>query len=797
MTTNRLENLRVMMSSHGLILLCVLLFLAIGLARTNDLSLYTDSTRYLIWGSSFAQGQGFVDDTQPVAERYVVNAPLYAAFLAPVLLFFPLSVVAAKIWTLLWGAVVLILLYRWLIRFTTDPLAIAAVLFLAVNPLMLVISTEVLSEAAFVTIAVLSFILAEKLEAGQGSNRDNILLNGLLSVVMLLREIGVALVAAFVITFLLRGRYKQAAAVVLSAGAMFALWTWRNMVLVGIPADDQAPNLKFFFGHFVTPPDASLANELLTRASINLSGYFGETGGSLFYRFPMNLMVAPGSAFTAVSGIISAINIVLGIVLAVLLAGGIVYDLRHSRTSIVRLLFLVFYTTIILVYPVHDIRFQLPLLPLALFYIVRVFDGVRLALLDKRKQFPLWAGSVAFFLVAVPNLLCVAETVRTNLAYRSDPVEFWRVHKGDASDAKYFGTPWGIMGEMILKHVESQSVVASSEKEIVPFAPGIKFLEINRGVPLPMLEGLLRTHNVSHLIAAESYGNVETFQVSLTASSRFRLELTDTVAGLRLYKVHQRLREPVRAPKEQVLTLSTTDVGDLMQLGRLSLQAARHFDALQFFSMARDKFSRQSEITFYLLIAHALAGDSLEAVQELRRLYASPSATSFIPPARVFLHTMNELKLIRANRDDPRSSDRMFQVARTVWNLGYGRQAFDLLNELVRTDPNHFESLLWTWHIGIQLGDTSKAEGILKNLQAIDSSNAVVKSFTKMTRLHRELSRVKDSAEASRIHVLLAEEYGRIDLPEESFDEVERALRLNPGSEGASTLLTSLKGKRK
>lgn len=797
MTKTRLEQLRVLITSHGLLLFAVLLFLALGLARTNDLSLYTDSTRYLIWGNSFAQGKGFVDDTQPIAERYVVNAPLYAAFLAPVLLIVPLSVAAAKIWTLLWGAMVLVLLYRWLIRFTTDPLPIAAVLFLAVNPLMLVLSTEILSEAAFVTITVLSFVLAEKIDAGQASKREKILLIVLLSVVILLREIGVALVAAFMIFFLLRGQFKQAIVTLLSAGALFALWTWRNMVLVGIPADDQAPNLKFFFGHFVTPPDASLASELLTRASINLTGYFGETGGSLFYRFPMNLMVTPSSAFVAISGWISAVNVLLGIVLAVLLAAGIVTDLRSSRTAGARLLFLVFYTAIILLYPVHDIRFQLPLLPLALFYVVRVFDVVRLGMRDKGRQIPLWAGSVVFLLVAAPNLLCVTEIVRTNLAYRSDPAAFWRIHRGDESDAKYFGTPWAIMGEMIAKHVENQSVVASSEKEIVPFARGQKFLEINRGVPLPMLEGLLRTHDVSNLIAAESYGNVETFQVSLTASSRFRLELIDSIAGLRLYKVHSRLREPVRGPKTQTLTLSTTDVGDLMQLGRLSLQAAHTSDALQFFSMARDKFSRQSEITFYVLIAHALAGDSLEAVQELRRLYASPSATSFIPPARVFLHTMNELKLIRANREDPGSSDRMFRTARTVWNLGYSRQAYALLQELTIADPNHFEGLLWRWHIGIQLGDTASAAAILKRLQTIDSSNAVVKSFTTMSRLHRELSRARDPLEAAKYHVQLAEEYNRMDLPEESYDEVERALRLNPGSEDAIKLLTSLKGKRK
>ena len=42
------------------LLLCALFFFA-GLMRLNDLSLYTDSDRYVIWGTSLAHGNGFVD----------------------------------------------------------------------------------------------------------------------------------------------------------------------------------------------------------------------------------------------------------------------------------------------------------------------------------------------------------------------------------------------------------------------------------------------------------------------------------------------------------------------------------------------------------------------------------------------------------------------------------------------------------------------------------------------------------------------------------------------------------------
>ena len=81
-----IPNLAALLREHRWIILLSLVFLALGVLRLNDLSLYTDSTRYVIWGTSFAHARGFVDKTQPDPERYVVNAPLYSVLIAPVLL---------------------------------------------------------------------------------------------------------------------------------------------------------------------------------------------------------------------------------------------------------------------------------------------------------------------------------------------------------------------------------------------------------------------------------------------------------------------------------------------------------------------------------------------------------------------------------------------------------------------------------------------------------------------------------------------------------------------------------------
>lgn len=77
------------MKKYSAIFLICSLFLLIGIMRINDLTLYTpDSVRYLIWGNSIAQEQGFVDNTLPDPDKYVVHAPLIAVVIAPVELFF-------------------------------------------------------------------------------------------------------------------------------------------------------------------------------------------------------------------------------------------------------------------------------------------------------------------------------------------------------------------------------------------------------------------------------------------------------------------------------------------------------------------------------------------------------------------------------------------------------------------------------------------------------------------------------------------------------------------------------------
>ena len=222
-----------LMNHRAVALVCGIFFM-LGLLRLNDLSSCTpDSCRYLIWGNSLAHGHGYLDPTQPDPDRFVVYPPLYPVLIAPVEAVFPMSLLAVKVWTLLWGVLALILFYFWILSAFGKRAAIWTTLMFALNPAMLLFSTEALSEAPFIAIVLLILILVEKSTMAEGAGGWSFwLFLLLLPAVTLVRETGIALVMAVVFVLISRRQVKRAFLAFAVAAVILSLWYIRNQVLV-------------------------------------------------------------------------------------------------------------------------------------------------------------------------------------------------------------------------------------------------------------------------------------------------------------------------------------------------------------------------------------------------------------------------------------------------------------------------------------------------------------------------------------------------------------------------------------
>jgi hypothetical protein len=779
--------------TYALVAMTCFGFFIFGLLRLNDTSLYTDSTRYVIWGTSFSHAKGFVDNTQPDPEHYVVNAPLYSVVLAPVLLFFPYSLIAAKVWTLLLGVLTLILFFVWLNRRLGTLPALVGTLILAFNPLMLVMATEAMSEMCFLALMMLVLIFLDAFEGDEMfSSRNSVVLLIILSLLPLLREVSIALVGAVFIVFLLKKYYRSAVWVAVGAGVLTGAWIIRNVVLVGVPSTSQSTNFSFILGHFVTANDAPLIRELIQRVFVNIQGFYVYTASLLLYPFPQPLIVDPNQLFRSFFKSLSTAKYILPFVVLPLAVVGIVRDMRQDYRAHIRLLFCLFYIALIVVYPVQDIRFLLPLLPFLIYFLLMSVQSILSTKVFQNNNLRIGLALVVSAIVILPNLDCDFELVRTNWEYQHSPNELYKQIKQTGANKELYIRPWTVFGNWIKENLPDSTVIASSFKELSIFVGDRKILEINYGVPLPMFEHLLRDNGVRYLVSAGVDENNRPYEFAMNETKRFWFEPVHAVSGLLLYKVHSSFLEPPPASSSTTVSPDTSTPNGLLNFGRHLLLQGNYSLAVEEFSKALGRGSNPALTVFQITVAYAMSGQQFEANRALEQLYRLPQSSSYIPAATLHLRVMEaQLNAMKIAGLYHRAQE-LFKIAGFYWNFGYRSHAYSILRTMLSEDSTYFVGLLWGWDYAKQLGYEKQADEYLKTLESIDRTNAVVSGFRSITAIDDTLRRSRDFAEQSRLQLEIGRTYWSIGLFDEAFDWVERSLGENRGNKAAYQYLCGL-----
>lgn len=746
----------------------VAVFLAAGILRLNDLSVYSDSTRYLIWANSLASGDGFLDDTRPMPTRFVMNAPFYSVLLAPVAFVAPLSVPAAKIWTLLFAAGALVLMFLWLRTHVPPSAALLATALLAFNPLYLITGTEILSEAPFVCASIALLWLFERHLHGAMDERPPLLLVILTAILPLLREVGAAFVLAGLVVLFREKRGRAFLLSALPAALLFLVWTIRNLI-VGSNEPGESVNLQFLLSRFVTGPDDSIVSELEARFWLNLRGYGWTIGASVFHPFPGDLIVEPSALQRSFQGTFDVLRPVLTLAAAALTGHGIVLDRPSTPAGFMRLFALVAYLVIVLFYPVHDIRFLLPLLPLVLLYMTR-------SLVELSRRIPAGARraavSVFAVVILVPNGSTIAELARTNLAYRADVTGF----SASSKDALWFGQPWEAVGDWFRRNTPDSSVIASPAKDLAVFVGGRKVVEASRALPAPILERLLRDRLVEYLVTTVAWDHFQTFEIAMAESRRLWYEPVHEVANVRIYRVRSVFLDP--PPATMATSPDTSTARGKILLGRERLHALDYDAARALFWEASRMEPDEPEPVFQLVTVHSIAGDSAGTMDLSRRLFTSPRSTAYSAIARAQIGAM--LQLRRAERETGiQRGYTAFEAGLAYWSIGYGSAALAVMRNIARTDTTHFSAALWGCYYAKQLGDTTESYEFLKRLQRIDITASIVADWQDMRKLELKAGSAPTAVRAG-LHVSIAGIYERLELYDEALDALERAEALTP-----------------
>ncbi len=784
----------------GLIVLCTLFFV-LGLLRVSDRNLLTpDSCQYLIWGNSLAHFQGFVDNTTPEPDRFVNHGPLYSVLIAPVEIVFPTSVPAVKVWTLLFGVAAIILFYFLLLRFFSNSVATVATIFFAFNPMLLLYSTEVLSDVPFVVATLASFIFFFKhQERTEKQHQHFALLIVCIVSATLLREIGLSLVVVFVLMFLLKKDWKNALIISVSVVVVLSLWNIRNHLLVEKTVFSQTGNSPWVFDHIITSPDSFFITELFVRFWHNLKAYSDFLFGMMFYpTFATNQL---STIFSDVTWLYQPIKqffvfgkYIIFIITIPSFTFGVMKTLQHSapkahpplvdNTPSLRfslaplLLFILAYLLILCLFPFNDIRYMLPLVPFFLPFCLMGLKSVasRFPLFDffKRKVLVMMLAGV----VLIPNAVSISEMIRHNI----------RSNKSNA-------LPWSEIGNWIQQNTPKGAIIASPLKDLALFSGGErKVFLIYPNMEVPRFEFSLRDYQTDYLLSPHSYEDATMFEMNMLESSRFTFEHVYTAGNLHLYKIHSLLKEPLR---EKFDVENTTSISGHLVTARKLILHEEYKHAERILDSIIQVTPTRPDVIFQTLVCFALQGNEAQAQQVYQQLTTLPSDIGiYIQPAQRQLEILRLLIEAQTTSSEKIRSINTLKASSTYWNLGYYNRASSLMNTLLSDSSEYFEGLLWGTHFAIQRGDGTTARQFHQRLWMLDSLHTLVRSYKKILSLNDSVTNATSSQSRSLHHLTFAKLYHSIGLREEAFDEAERSLGRYPNNLETQELLNVIRKKK-
>ena len=403
------------------------LFLLLGVLNLNDALLYTpDCTRYLLWAESLGRFQGFLDNAGVEPHRYVIHAPLYSILLAPAVAVFSNTILTAKIVTLIFGLLLILLFYHWVDQKLGRTAARIGTGFLAVHPLMILYSTQVLSEISFCLLLLFFFFYLDKhLGSADLGNRHLLIMGGLLAAVLFVREVGVALFVGVVFYLLLTKEYRRAAIVSLLPVALYLLWYVRNEVIVAAIDLPGFRNTKVLFEHAFTPSSASLVEEFAARIKNHIQYYADALAGMVvvpqYLRKTYPVVAGDEPIVALTSSVLSILKYPLWIGQVGLASWGVVRRWRGERTFPYFVFFVAAFLGLLHLYPIIDLRFVFPLLFFILYFSLAGAQGL-VRRINERLQSSARVrvvGLIAVGLLILPNLVWTVTCVSNNLRYAS------------------------------------------------------------------------------------------------------------------------------------------------------------------------------------------------------------------------------------------------------------------------------------------------------------------------------------------------------------------------------------------
>lgn len=763
--------------SPELILILIIFSFFLYFALSDGLYYTPDSARYVIWSNSIAQFDGFADATSPEPARYVVHAPLYPIVLAPVALFFPNSIIALKIATGVLSLLLIAIVYGLIRRQSGRGAAAVGAFLLIVNPLMMVFSTQILSEVLFGISLMALFLLLDGWSKTNFQQKQYLFgIVAALAACVLSREIGLVLLFVVVIYLASYKHYEHAATIFFAVVIIYAVWFFRNEVIVAGREKPELRNLSLIGSHILTSIEDSMWNEFLLRMKVNGAFYWNHLTSLIFYPqynvqnhldFSLFPLIDRSSGIHHFAQKIVTFLWPLLASLPLALAGyGIFKEFREQRLFVIHLLFVFFYVLLILIYPVFDIRFLFPLLLLFIIWI-----STACADLFRRMQRGFSAVFVIIVIVAsIPNTLWGINFANELSKYEKDPIEYHRHLKNNPAVMTDYTKPFRLVADWIRRQEDSSEVIISRWKELGIFLPGKKIQIMDSFTPLSTFEQSIREASVKYFVTTKDDLGWHEYEFQMNLTKQYSFHLAHSVADFDVYEV-----KPYVPPAQA--TMKTKDV--YKYIFHL-FNTGKYDSLLTFFQRNASALAIHPNLRFLKAVTFECAGELDSAQKIFEQLYRLPQGMAITRQIGFHQNVIDKRMKADSSRYTKTKAGLYLNIGLNYWELDLRNMAFQYLNKTIEADSNYVPAYNLYIFFALTYQDTLGAARAFAAMSKRFPTEPIVSTFSFLFARLDSIRGESRNIEKSALFIRLAGDYDRLGLSEKRLESMLAASRLNP-----------------
>jgi tetratricopeptide (TPR) repeat protein len=713
--------------------------------------------------------------------------------LAPVAAFFSNNILALKIATSFLAIIMLITFYSILNRDAGRIAAFIGVLILATHPLTLVFSTQVLSEVLFAISFIVLLGMVDRWSKSEFKNNKMMIgISATLLVCILSREIGIVLLIVVMIFLVTKKQYAQMAMIFMAVIIVYSLWLFRNELIVAGREHPELRNMSLFSSHILTSNEQSIWTEFYMRIKVNGS-YYSEQLGSLLYfsqytisgeiDFGLYPIVDRTSSWiTSAQKYVSfAYFFIIVVPLALTVYGMYAEYQKHRMFSFITV-FLLLYTTLILVYPVYDIRFLYPLL-LIIIYLFSSAIGEIVNFSMKRIDV---AVSVMVLILIMPNIMWGVSFALEAHKYQTDQVAFYQDIKEHPKKMVEYTKPFGEVSKWFHGKHDSSAVILSRWKELSIFIPGKKVLLLDVFSSLNTFEQAIRDYGIKYIVTTKDDLGWHEYEYQMSMTKKYSFKNVHSVAGFDIFEII-----PMMTSKD-----NNRQTNNVFEYLFFNLDNGRYDTLRTFFAKNTAAIAMHPPLHFYSGVTMECLGELDSAQNIFDQLYHLPQSMAMKQQIGFHQNVMKKRRDAELSKNRDEKAGLYLNIALNYWELDLRHIAFQFLDKSVQTDNNYLPAYSLFIYFALSNQDTINAEKAFEKMSVKFPDEIVIPIFRSIFDRMDSLKTVSSHKERSQIFVRLGGDYKMLGLSDCALESIRNAALLDPQNPLIALKLVDLYEKR-